>query len=167
MKLSTNFTLEEFTNSETAKKNGIIEQFNPSNEVILNLKYGAENIAELIRRDFGSFAPTVAYRCEKLNTILKGSKSSMHVTGEAFDETFIKEGVNISAKVFFWLLKNKAKIPFTELIWEKGDANNPNWLHIGWRKQQTQEVLVFDGKKYENYFSSNHYKIHKEKSYVI
>jgi hypothetical protein len=166
MKLSTNFTLEEFTNSETAKKNSIMEQFNPSQEVVSNLKYGAENIAELIRKEFGSFAPTVAYRCPKLNTILKGSKTSMHVTGEAFDETFIKEGVNISAKVFFWLFKNKAKIPFTELIWEKGDANNPNWLHIGWRKQATQEILVFDGKKYHDYVGTNHYKTHKEKGYV-
>lgn len=166
MKLSDNFTLSEFCNSETAKKNGILEQFNPPSNVVENLKFGAVNIAEPIRKEWGSFSPTVAYRSPKLNTAIKGSATSMHLTGEAFDETFIKEGVNISAKVFFWLLKNKHKIPFTELIWEKGNDINPNWLHIGWKKQANQEVLIFTGLKYENYTGSIYHKIHVQKGLI-
>lgn len=164
MNLSKNFTLAEFCNSETAKKHGIISQFNPSNEVISNLKFGAENIAEKIRVEFGAFSPTCAYRSPELNTVVGGSKKSMHLTGEAFDETFIREGANISAKVFFWLLKSK--LPFTELIWEKGNEKNPNWLHIGWRKQPEKEVLWFDGKTYFNYYDSELYLKHKSFGYV-
>lgn len=160
MKLSDNFILNEFTNSETAKKNGYLEQFNPPANVIENLKFGALNIAEPIRREFGSFSPTVAYRCKRLNDKLKSSSTSMHCTGEAFDETFIRNGINISASVFFWLIKNKHKIPFTELIWEKGDSKNPNWLHIGWKKQAQQEILVFNGKSYYNYIDSAMHKEH-------
>lgn len=160
MKLSENFTLAEFTNSETAKKNinKYPEQFNPSEQIIKNLKFGAENIAEPIRTEFGSFSPTVAYRNAKLNADIKGSSTSMHVTGEAFDETFIKDGINISSKVFFWLLKSN--LPFTELIWERGDSKNPNWLHIGWRKQPNKEILVFNGKSYYNYIDSAMHKEH-------
>jgi len=112
MNLSTNFTLSEFTSSETAKKNidKYSEQFNPSKQIIENLKFGAVNIAELIRKEWGSFSPTCAYRCSKLNRDIKGSETSMHVTGEAFDETFIVEGKNISAKVFFWLVANRHRI---------------------------------------------------------
>ena len=160
MKLSQNFTLDEFTNSYTAKRENYFEQYKPDAHIIENLSYGAEKIAEPIRTIFGSFSPTVAYRCERLNTKVKGSKSSMHNTGEAFDETFMFNGLNISNKVFFWLLKSN--LPFTELIWEKGDANNPQWLHIGWRPQAKQEVLIFDGKKYFNYFGSKMEKLHNE-----
>lgn len=160
MKLSENFTLAEFTHSETAKKNinKYPEQFNPPKNIINNLLFGSENIAEKIRAEFGSFTPTVAYRSAKLNADIKGSSTSMHVTGEAFDETFIKDGVNISAKVFFWLLKSN--LPYTELIWEKGDSKNPNWLHIGWRKQSQKEILVFNGKSYYNYIGSTMHKEH-------
>lgn len=168
MKLSTNFSLAEFTNSETAKRDPVkfAEQFNPPGNIIENLKFGAVNICEPIRKKFGSFSPTLAYRCAALNTAIKGSGTSMHLTGEAIDETFIYDGKNTSAEVFFWLLKNKATIPFTELIWEKGEENQPNWLHIGWRKQKEQEVLVFTGKKYINYYQSDYYKIHKGKGLV-
>jgi hypothetical protein len=166
MKLSTNFTLAEFTNSETAKKEGYSEQFTPSSEIIENLKFGALNIAEKIRTEFGSFAPTVAYRCQRLNTKLKGSLHSMHSTGQAFDETFLRNGVNISSEVFFWLIKNKHKIPFTELIWEKGDNNNPNWLHIGWKPQKEQEILVFNGKTYFNYIGSLMHNEHIKKGLI-
>lgn len=158
MKLSENFTLNEFTNSETAKKNGYLEQFNPPANVIDNLKFGSINIAEPIRKEFGSFSPTVAYRCERLNKKIGGSTTSMHSTGEAFDETFIINGINISASVFFWLIKSN--LPFTELIWEKGDSNNPNWLHIGWKKQAEKEILVFNGKSYYNYLGSQMHKEH-------
>ncbi len=147
MNLSPNFSLSSFTNSETAKKDfeKYKEQFNPPQNVIDNLKFGAVNIAEVIRKEWGTFSPTCAYRCPKLNAVVGGSKSSMHMTGEAMDETFIKNGVNISNKVFWWLVANKHKIPFTELIWEKGTDDNPQWLHIGWRKQKNQEIFRIGG----------------------
>ena len=87
----------------------------------------------------------------------------MHQTGEAFDETFIIDGKNQSSKVFLWLLKHKDTIPFTELIWEKGDLNEPNWIHVGWRKIGYQKVLVFNGKTYENYYGSKLQKKHENK----
>ena len=165
MKLSTNFSLSEFLNSETAKRDPkkFAEQFNPPANIIENLKYGAINIAEPIRAEFGGFAPTCAYRCPALNAATGGALGSMHLTAEAMDETFIKDGKNISSDVFKWLVINRNKIPFTELIWEKGDNANPNWLHIGWGKQKEQEILVFDGKKYINYFGSALEKFHNNK----
>lgn len=168
MNLSDNFTLNEFINSETAKKDPkkFAEQFNPPAVIIENLKYGAVNIAEPIRTKFGSFSPTCAYRSPALNQAVGGSSTSMHQTGEALDETFIINGKNESAKVFFWLIENKDTIPFTELIWEKGDVNEPNWIHIGWRKQKNKEIMVFNGKGYENYFQSKHYTEHKKKGFV-
>lgn len=158
MRLTQNFTLKEFTNSETAAKNGFLEQYNPTENIVNNLRKLATHIAEPIRAEFGSFSPTVAYRCERVNTAVKGAKNSEHLRGQAFDETFIKDGKNISGEVFFWLLKSK--LQWSKLIWEFGDVNNPRWLHIGYDESNLKnEVLV--AKKlgngrvvYENYFIS-------------
>lgn len=165
MKLSDNFTLQEFTRSETAMREGISEQYNPPQSVINNLKRLAVEIAEPIRSKFGGFAPTCAYRCPKVNTIIGSSSTSMHVTGEAFDETFMKDNKNISAEVFYWLVNNK-QLPYTELIWEKGDINQPAWVHVGIKKSKPQTIMVFDGKSYINYYQSKHYEKHKELGYV-
>ena len=165
MKLSQNFTLNEFTTSETAMKNGFSENYNPSNEVIENLKKLALLVAEPIRIEWGSFSPTVAYRCKRLNDKLGGAKKSQHLLGQAFDETFIHEGINICDKVFFWLIKSK--VPFTKLIWEKGNKDCPNWLHIGYTEGVKKEVIYTnDGKNYINYFGSELEKYHKSKGII-
>lgn len=53
MNLSFHFSLKEFTNSETATRNGYLEQWNPSTEIINNLTDLAVNVAEPIRKEFG------------------------------------------------------------------------------------------------------------------
>jgi hypothetical protein len=166
MKLSDNFTLQEFTTSETAMRNNIAEQYQPSLEIVNNLKNLALHIAEPIRSKFGSFSPTCAYRCKRLNDKVKGAKTSLHLKGCAFDETFIKNGLNISGEVFFWILKGGI-FKFTELIWELGDENNPSWLHIGYdEKNLSKEILVakknvFGKIGYINYLGSELNQKHK------
>ena len=135
MKLSQNFTLAEFTKSDTAKKHNYTEQFEPTQEIIEKLRFGAENIAEKIRVKFGSFSPNCAYRCPRLNDKVGGKKTSMHLTAEAMDVTF-----KDNKAVFEWLSENKDTIQFTELYWEKNKKRGSEWLHIGWRKQAQQEI---------------------------
>lgn len=169
MKISNYFTLDEFTKSEKASKLGIIEQYNPPISVVENLKKLAVNVADPIREKFGSWSPTNGYRCAKLNELVGGAKSSRHLTGNAFDETFIKDGKNISYEVFFWLLENKATVKWTKIIWEKGDVNNPDWLHIEHVEGEKQRVFVLFKDKpgqYPNYFDTDYYKKHKEKGLV-
>ncbi len=135
MKISQNFTLAEFTKSNTAKVSGYSEQFDPTKEIIEKLTFGAEKIAEKIRVKFGAFTLNCAYRCPRLNDKVGGKKSSMHLTAEAMDVTF-----KDCKAVFEWLSENKATIPFTELYWEKNKKRGSEWLHIGWRKQVNQEI---------------------------
>jgi len=52
------------------------------------------------------------------------------------------------------------------LIWEKGNSDNPNWLHIGWRKQSQQEIMTYENGVYKDYFKSNYYTIHKAKHLI-
>ena len=162
MQISKYFSLKEFTSSETAMKEGFSENFNPPSGIIENLKKLAEKVADPIRVEWGAFSPTVAYRCERLNNAVGGAKNSQHLHGEAFDETFIHDGKNISEQVFFWLVNNRNKIPFTKLIWEKGDELQPRWLHIGYTEGVKQEIMyTFNGKDYIPYFGSVMEKHHK------
>lgn len=172
MKISKYFSLEEFTRSETASKLGMIEQYNPSQEVIENLKKLAVNVADPIREQFGPWSPTNGYRCSKLNEYFRktigASKNSKHLTGQAFDETFIKGGKNISHEVFYWLLANRDTVKWTKIIWEKGNVDCPRWLHVEYVEGEKQRVFVkIDGVPgYPNYFETAYYLQHREKGLV-
>lgn len=164
MNLSFHFSLKEFTNSETATRNGYLEQWNPSTEIINNLTDLAVNVAEPIRKEFGSFSPTVAYRCERTNKAVGGEPNSEHRYGNAFDETFIKNGKNISREVFDWIIAGGLP-KWSKLILERPDTNGvPRWLHIGYDKNNlSKQVLVaeknmFGKMVYTDFFKSKYYK---------
>ena len=163
MKISNHFTLDEFVNSDTAKREGYIEQYNPPQNIIDNLSLLAKKVADPIREQFGIWSPTCSYRCPRLNShkTIKGASKSLHLTGQAFDETFIKNGKNISAEVFFWLLKSK--VEWTKIIWEMGDYNTPRWLHIEHVPGAKKAIFyTFDKKSYLQYLGSEMHKGHQK-----
>ena len=84
MKLSQNFSLNEFTKSQTATRHNIDNT--PSMTIILNLTSLCESVLQPIRNHF--MKPMIissGYRCEELNTKIGGSKTSQHVLGQASD----------------------------------------------------------------------------------
>ncbi len=71
MKLSKNFSLEEFTKSQTATRLGI--ENNPDMTAILNLTALCKNVLQPIRDNFGiPFTPNSGYRRPELNTKIGG-----------------------------------------------------------------------------------------------
>lgn len=147
MKISKYFNLEEFINSETAMKQGIKEQYNPSTEVKNNIIALATNLADPIREKFGSFSPTCGYRCERLNKLVGGVKNSEHTRGQAFDETFIRDGKNICDEVAKWLIYESG-LKWSKLILEiplatQSGTVNYRWLHIGYDQNNlNNQILV-------------------------
>lgn len=84
MHLSPNFTLAEFTRSETAIRHGIDNT--PDSVVINNLRRLCALILEPLREAVGRpIRITSGYRCPKLNQMVGGSKNSAHVFGLAAD----------------------------------------------------------------------------------
>ena len=135
MKISENFTLEELIYSKTATSNKIDNT--PSEFEIINMKYLAEKILEPIREEFGAYTPTSTYRCKKLNKIVGGAKTSMHLYGYAADISFGK----IKNKELFEYIKNN--LEFTELINEYPDENGcPKWVHVSIVKNRENEKKV-------------------------
>jgi hypothetical protein len=68
------------------------------------------------------------YRSEDLNRAVGGSGSSQHCRGQALDldDTF---GHKTNAEMFNHI---KDCITFDQLIWEFGDDENPDWIHVSY-----------------------------------
>jgi hypothetical protein len=137
MKLSENLDLSEVTRSESAKRHGISNQ--PTPEHIENFKLLAEKIFQPIRDHFKvPIRISSGYRSKELNAKIGGSASSQHCKGQAID--IDQDGTSITNRQVFDFIKDN--LPFDQLIYEFGDDDNPNWVHVSYsRHQQRGQVL--------------------------
>ncbi|MFL0800954.1 MAG: hypothetical protein K6L80_10925 [Agarilytica sp.] len=91
MRLSDNFSLQEFIISQTAERQGgeMLEQQNaPTEEVVSNLGYLAETCLQPLRTLMNTpMSITSGYRSPLLNTHIGSKPTSQHVVGEAADVT--------------------------------------------------------------------------------
>ena len=86
MKLSTNFTLSELIESETARKLNITEQFNPPPHIVNNLTILCHTFLQPIRDRLNRPIQIASgYRCLKLNLTVGGVPDSAHLQGRAVD----------------------------------------------------------------------------------
>lgn len=136
MQLSKNLSLAEVIRSESAKRRGIKNM--PTPEHLENLKKVAEKIFQPIREHFGvPIHVSSGYRSKELNAAIKGSATSQHCKGEALDLDM--DGTSITNKQVFDFIKDN--LPFDQLIWEFGDNNNPDWVHVSYGPRNRKEVL--------------------------
>lgn len=128
MKLSQNFNLNEFTDSQTATREGIDNY--PSQESIFNLATVAYTL-EIIRIHLN--APihiSSGYRSKELNEAVGGSKESKHMEGLAAD--FIVEGYTPREAV--QIIRNI--VGYNKLILEFN-----GWVHLDLSARLEMEVL--------------------------
>jgi len=139
MKLSRHLRLAEMIRSESAKRLGISNQ--PTDEHIENMKRLAMMVFEPIRAKFDTpIYISSGYRSEKLNKAIKGALTSQHCTGEAVDIDMDGSSVITNADVFHYIKDN---LEFDQLIWEFGDGNNPDWVHVSYKDVgNRKEVLA-------------------------
>lgn len=131
MKLSQNLSLAEVTKSATAKRRGIANE--PSIDHLESLKALAENIFQPIREEF--MCPifiSSGYRSEALNEAIGGSKTSQHSKGEAIDLDADVYGVITNADIFRYI---EDSLDFDQLIWEFGTDDNPDWVHVSYKRE--------------------------------
>lgn len=124
MKLSKNLSLAEVMRSATAKRLGIANE--PTQEHLQNLINIAENIFQPTRDFLGvPLFVSSGYRSKLLNHALGGSRTSQHMQGCALD---LDQGDD-NARVFYYILNN---LDFDQLIWEFGNNQNPDWVHVSY-----------------------------------
>ena len=148
MQLSKNLTLAEVTKSTSAKRLGIDNT--PDDWVTENLRQVALNVFQPLRDSFGCpIYVSSGYRSAELNTAIGGSSRSQHVEGRALDLDADVYGGCTNAQIFNWIKEN---VEFDQLIWEFGDSDNPDWVHVSYvydginRKRCLKAVRDEDGK---------------------
>jgi hypothetical protein len=143
MKLSKNLSLEEFTRSQTAKRRGIDN--NPDGDHLEAAKKLAENIFQPIREHFGKpIFISSGYRSDALNKAIGASSSSQHSKAEAIDIDMDGHGKPTNTEVFYYIKEN---LDFDQLIWEFGDDENPDWVHVSFKAVGKQRNQILKAKR--------------------
>lgn len=146
MRLSDNFTLAEFTKSQTATRRGISNKPTAAHQEAL--RQLCVNVLEPTRAHFGRpIRITSGYRSAELNRAIGGSQTSQHSKGEAAD--FEIPGVD-NRRVAKWI---EANLTFDQLILEGASARDPNagWIHVSYRVDRARKSVLtatFPGPKY-------------------
>jgi hypothetical protein len=140
MKLSEHLDLSEVTRSESAKRKGISNM--PTEAHIANFKLLAEKIFEPIRTHFR--CPIIissGYRSKELNAAIGGSLTSQHCQGEAIDIDMDGTPNGVTNRMVFDYIKDN--LEWDQLIYEFGDKQNPDWVHVSYEStgKQRKQIL--------------------------
>ena len=100
-----------------------------SEEHLDNMKLLAEKIFEPLRKWVGGpIRINSFYRGPELNKAIGGSSKSQHCKGQAMD--IDDNGCHkTNAEMYAWIKDN---VDFDQMIWEFGDDENPNWVHVSY-----------------------------------
>jgi hypothetical protein len=139
MKISPHVSYKEATYSETATRNDIDNE--PNAKQLLRIKVLCDNLFESLR-DWvnGPIKINSCFRSEELNTRIGGASSSQHMANNGaamdIDDTY---GYRTNAEMFFYIKDN---LEFDQMIWEFGDDDNPDWVHVSYNRGDNRGQIL-------------------------
>ena len=125
--ISKHISYKEGVYSTTATRKGINNT--PDDEQLDNMELIAEKVFEPLREWVGGpIKINSFFRSPKLNKAIGGSSKSQHCHGQAIDidDTY---GIVANSEMYHYIKEN---LDFDQLIWEFGDDDNPNWIHVSY-----------------------------------
>ena len=125
--ISRHISYKEGVYSRTATRLNIDNK--PNDDQMQNMCLIAEEVFEPLRVWVGGpIKINSFFRSPELNKAIGGSTKSQHCHGQAIDldDTF---GRATNAEMFDFIKEN---LDFDQMIWEFGDDNNPNWVHVSY-----------------------------------
>ena len=125
--ISKHISYKEGVYSITATRRGIDNT--PNDEQLDNMELVAEEVFEPLRAYVnGPIKINSFFRCPELNRAIGGSSKSQHCKGQAMDidDTF---GRMTNAEMYEFI---KEHLNFDQMIWEFGDDDNPDWVHVSY-----------------------------------
>lgn len=139
MKISKYVDISEVTSSDTAKRRGIDNS--PTPEHLENLKVTCVEVFDKVREHFGvPIYISSGYRSAALNKAIGGSATSDHNNGKALDLDQDGKGNGVTNRQVFDYIKDN--LEFDQLIWEFGSSQNPDWVHVGYRKGANRKQIL-------------------------
>ena len=125
--ISKHISDKEGVYSTTAMRRGLDNT--PDGEQLDNMKLLAEKVFEPLRKWVGGpIRINSFFRGPELNTAIGGSSKSQHCKGQAMDVD--DGGCNKTNAQMYKFIKDE--LEFDQMIWEFGDDDNPNWVHISY-----------------------------------
>ena len=128
--ISEHISYNEAIKSNTATRLGI--KNDPNEDQLNNMVKLAEQIFEPLRTYAnGPIKVNSFFRSVELNKAIGGSSKSQHCHGQAIDldDTF---GHLTNAEMYRFI---KEHLDFDQMIWEFGDDDNPNWVHVSYTSE--------------------------------
>ena len=125
--ISNHISYREGVYSTTAKRLGLDNT--PNNEQLNNMELSAHEVFEPLRTYVGGpIKINSFFRSPKLNKAIGGSSRSQHCKGQAMDidDTY---GRMTNAEMYHFI---KEHLDFDQIIWEFGDDDNPDWVHVSY-----------------------------------
>ena len=125
--ISKHISYKEGVYSITAIRKGIDNE--PNEKQLSNMKLVAEKIFEPVRTHFKvPIKVNSFFRSPDLNKAIGGSTKSQHCKGQAIDidDTY---GKIKNSDIYWWIKDN---LDFDQMIWEFGNNDNPDWVHISY-----------------------------------
>ena len=136
VRLSKNFTLQEFIKSQTATRRGLDNT--PSPIHLQNAKMLFAHVVQPVRDNFGVTVINSGYRGPELNEAVGGSSKSQHCKGEAVD---IECPGTPNYDVANWIKEN---IEFDQLILEFYTPGIPDsgWVHVSYKHDANRKHIL-------------------------
>ena len=128
------FTLRELIKSDTAIRKGIKNIPNKQEEQNLNAL--VDKILDPLREAYKKpIIVTSGFRCEELNRLVGGSKTSQHRTGQAVDIRTISDTPEENKKLYDLIIE--LNLPFAQLI----NEHNFDWVHVSFSEKNRKQIL--------------------------
>ena len=149
--ISEHVSYKEGIYSDTALRRGLDNT--PNDEQLQCMEEIAENVFEPLREWVGGpIKVNSFFRGKPVNTAIGGYRKSQHMKGQAMDIDDVF-GYKTNAEMYHYI---KDSLDFDQLIWEFGDDENTDWIHVSYvshRPNRKKLTVAFkkNGKtRYEN-----------------
>ena len=140
--ISAHLSYAEATHSATGEMKGLKNV--PNEKQLLNMRETAANVFEKLRAHFAGLVPNFKgikvlsfFRSPAVNKAVGGASNSQHMTGEAQDLQATEGFTN--ADMFYYIRNH---MDFDQLIWEFGNSNEPDWVHVSWSKSRRRKSVL-------------------------
>lgn len=132
MKLSKNFTLDEFTHSQMAIEQGILNE--PDAEQREAIGQLVDHLLQPLREKLGeAIAITSGFRNQEVNRLVGGVPTSQHTKGEAAD-CYCASGPEQLLQVLL-----ESGLPFDQAIVYR----RKRFLHLSYRKDRCRKMVLY------------------------
>lgn len=143
--ISEHISYKEGVYSITALRLGLNND--PTKTHLTNMELLAEKIFEPLRKHVGGpIKINSFYRGPELNKAIGGSSNSQHCKGQAIDldDTY---GYMSNADMYEYIKNN---LSFDQMIWEFGNSDNPDWVHVSYVNEEANRNRCLLAYKDEN-----------------